>query len=55
MQQDRNRPAGRRPGRFKRLQLNKRLTPQECQALWLVLSLFLLGLAVRWFRLAHGR
>ncbi|MEI7901684.1 MAG: hypothetical protein WCK89_15635 [bacterium] len=55
MRKDRHTHAGRRPPLFKRLQISKRLTPNERQAVWLILSLFLLGLLVRWYRLAHVR
>jgi hypothetical protein len=53
MRKDGQTRKGWRPSLYKRLQISKRLTPQERQALWLVLSLFLLGLLVRWHRLAH--
>lgn len=54
MRKDRPLPAGRWARLLQRLQLSKRLTPQERQALWLVVSLFLLGLLVRGYRLAQG-
>lgn len=40
---------------YRRLQISKRLTPKERQALGVVLGLFLLGVLVRWYRLAHLR
>ena len=55
MRKDRQTNAKSRPKLSERLQISKRLTPKECQALWLVLSLFLLGVVVRWYRLAHLR
>jgi hypothetical protein len=42
-----------RLSRVKRLHISRNLTPRERQALWLVSSLFLLGVLVRWYRLAH--
>ena len=49
------RPQTQRSSLFKRLQISKRLTPKERQALALVLGLFLLGAMVRWYRLTHLR
>jgi len=46
------RPSTQRP---KRLRISSRLTPKECQALFLVIGLFVLGFFVRWYRLMHVR
>jgi len=55
MRKDGHARTGHRLPKTKRFQLSKRLTPNECQALGLVLFLFLLGVLVRWYRLAHVR
>jgi hypothetical protein len=55
MRKKRQIDVGSRPPLYERVQLSKRLTPKERQALWLVASLFLIGVLVRWYRLAHPR
>ncbi len=53
MRKDRQTNTRRLSPFIKRFQISKRLTPKERQALGLVLGLFLLGMLVRWYRLAH--
>lgn len=55
MRKDRQTHTGRRPRLYQRIRISKRLTPNECQALGFVVGLFLLGMLVRWYRLAHLR
>ncbi len=55
MKKRRQKTQGKYSALLKRLDISKRLTPNERQALALVLGLFLLGTLVRWYRLTHLR